>query len=88
MHQHHELPRLPSLIPNQHTRSQRSLAHRNAVNKSEVTTPRSLCLIAEVLGTEPKVEFYAVVDAPVALALGCGFAEELPARGAREAVLW
>lgn len=88
MHQHHELPRLTPLIPNQHTRPQTILAQGNRVNQSKVTFPSRLRLRIQVLWSKTEIKLYRVVNATLTLRLGRRLAEELPARGAREAVLW
>ena len=88
MHQHHKLPRLPTLIPNQHTRPQTIVAQRHRVNKSKVTIPRRLSLVTQVLWSKTKVQLYGVIDATLALRLSRRLAEELPTGGTRETVLW
>lgn len=79
MHQHHKLPRLTPLIPNQHTRPQTILAQSNRVNQSKVTLPSRFRLLAQVLWSKTEVKLYRVVNATLALRLGRRLAEELPA---------
>lgn len=88
MHEHHKLPRVAPLIPNEHTRPQTILTQCNRINQAEVTIPSSLRLLTQVLWAKTKVKFYRVVNATLTLRLGRRLAEEFPARGAREAVLW
>lgn len=63
MHQHLEIPRLLPLIPNHNARRQRIPTQRNTVYQPKLKGPRFSALLAEVAGTETKVELDAVVAA-------------------------
>ena len=88
MHQRLELPRLFALIPDNDTRTQIPPSQRNAVYQPKLKRPRLPALLTQIAGRQPEVQLHGVIARTAARRFGRRLAQELPARRAREAVLW
>lgn len=84
MQQELELEALLALIAHADNRLQAIFRQRDTVLQTEVQRPRLARLLAQIAAVEPKVQLHRVGAQGV---LRGGLAQELPARGPREAML-